>query len=58
MRLHRHMGVEVVQCAIGLLASIVATLVHALNLLVASPGPLVLLCARNRDEAIDLRRGC
>lgn len=56
MTLHRHMSIEVVQGAVGLLASIVAALVHALNLLISSPRPLVLLCTWKRNERVDLTR--
>jgi len=52
--LHCHMGIEMVQRAVSLLAALPAALIHALNLLVPPPGPLVLLSARNGDEAVDL----
>lgn len=56
MRLHGDMGVEVVKSAIGLLATIPSTLVHSLNFLVSSSRSLVLLCARNGDKRVDLKR--
>ena len=55
MRLHRNVGIEVVQCAIGLFTSIPSTFVHALDFLVATAGALVLLGARDGDEGVDLR---
>ena len=54
MSLHCHMSVEMVQSAVGLLASVPATLVHALDFLVSSPRPLMLLSARNRNKRVDL----
>jgi hypothetical protein len=53
--LHGHVGIQVVQSAIGLFAPIPAALVHALNLFIASSGPLVLLRTGNRDEGIHLQ---
>lgn len=50
MRLHGHMGVEMVQSAVRFFTAIPATFVHALNLFVPAPGTLVLLCARDWDE--------
>lgn len=52
--LHGHMGVEVVQSAISLFAPVVATFIHALDFFVPPSRPLVLLCPRNGDKAIDL----
>lgn len=43
-----------IKCAVGLLAAIPSTLVHALNFFITSPGTLVLLRTGNRDEGIDL----
>ena len=50
MRLHSHMGIQVVQGSVRLLASVPTALVHALNLLIATTWPLVLLCSRNGHE--------
>lgn len=55
MRLHSDMGVQMVQCAVGLLAAVPAALVHALDLLIASARSLVLLRTRNGHKAVDLR---
>lgn len=54
MRLHRDVRVEVVQRAVGLLTAVPTTLVHSLNLLIASPGSLMLLRAWDRDEGVHL----
>ena len=48
------MGIEMVQRAISLLASIPSTLVHALDLFVTSARALVLLGTGDRDEGVDL----
>ena len=53
MLLHVNVSVQMVQSAVRLLAAIPATLVHALNLLIAAPRALVLLRARNRHERVD-----
>lgn len=50
VRLHRDVRVKVVQSTICLLAAVPATLVHALNLFVASTRSLVLLRAWNWYE--------
>lgn len=52
--LHSNMRIEMVQSAVCLFAAIPAALVHALNLLVAASGTLVLLGTGNRDERVDL----
>lgn len=54
VRLHGDVGVEMVQSAIGLFATIPAALVHALNLLVPSSGTLVLLRAGNGHKGVNL----
>lgn len=54
MRLHGDVGVEMIQCAISLLAAIPSTLIHALNLLITTSRTFVLLCAGNWDERINL----
>ena len=54
MRLHGDMGIEMVQRAISLLATIPATFVHALNFFIPSSGALMLLGAGNRDKGVDL----
>jgi hypothetical protein len=48
------MGVEVVQCAICLLAPVPPTLVHPLDLLIPSSGSLVLLGAGDGNKGINL----
>lgn len=55
MRLHCDVRVQVVESTVGLLAPIPATLVHALDLLVASAWSLVLLRTWNRYEGVDCR---
>jgi hypothetical protein len=47
VRLHGNVRVKMVQSAVGLLATVPAALVHALNLLVTSSRALVLLCPRD-----------
>lgn len=54
VRLHCDVGIQVVESTVGLFTAIPAALVHALNFLIASSGPFVLLRTRNRDERIDL----
>ena len=54
MRLHGDVRVQVVEGTICLLAAVPAALVHALNLLIATTGPLVLLCTRDGNEGVDL----
>lgn len=56
MRLHGHMGIEMVQGAIGLFATVPAALVHALNLFVTAARPLVLLGTGNGHEGVDGRQ--
>jgi hypothetical protein len=53
MRLHRNVRVQVVKGAIGLLTSVPAAFVHALDFLVSSARSLVLLCAWNWDKRVD-----
>lgn len=48
------MCVEMVQCAVSLLAAIPTTLVHALNLLISSTGSLMLLGTGDRNERVYL----
>ena len=48
------MGVQVIQSAISLLAAIPAAFIHALNFLIASSRPLVLLSTRDGYERIHL----
>lgn len=52
MRLHRNVRVQMVQGAVGLLATVPTALVHALNLFIPSAGSLVLLRARNGNERV------
>lgn len=54
MRLHSNVSIQMIKCAVGLLAAIPSALVHALNFFITSPGTLVLLCTGNRDERVDL----
>ncbi len=56
VRLHSYVGIQVVQCAISLLTTIPSTLVHALDLFVASSGTLVLLGAWDGNKGVDLRQ--
>lgn len=56
VRLHGDVCVEMVQSAIGLLTSIPAALVHALDFLIASTRALVLLSAGDRNERVNLFR--
>ena len=54
VRLHGDVGIEMIQCAIGLLTAIPPTFVHALDFFVSSTGALMLLGARNRNEGVYL----
>ena len=54
MRLHCDVSIQVVQGAVGLLATVPSALVHALNLLVSATWTLVLLGSWNWDEGVDL----
>lgn len=54
MRLHGDVGIEMVQSAVGLFATVPATLIHALDLLVTSSRTLVLLCTRDGHERVNL----
>lgn len=54
VRLHGDMRIEMVQRAICLLTPLPSTLVHALNLFIATARPLVLLRTGDRDEGVDL----
>lgn len=54
MRLHSNMSIQVVQSAISLLAAVPTALVHALYLLVPSPGAFVLLSTGDRHETVYL----
>lgn len=56
MRLHGDVSIEMVQSTVSLLAAVPSTLVHALDLLITTSGAFVLLCARNRNEGINLRK--
>lgn len=55
MRLHRDVSVQMVERAICLLASIPATLVHALDLFISPARALVLLRAGDGHERVNLR---
>lgn len=54
MRLHGDVGIEMVQSAVGLFATVPATLVHALNLLVSSSRTLMLLRSGDGHERVNL----
>ena len=54
MRLHGDMRIQMIQSPIRLFTSLMSTFVHALNLLVATAGTLVLLGTGNWDERVDL----
>lgn len=54
MRLHSNVGVEMVQSSVGLLATVPATLVHALDFLIPSPRTLVLLSTRDGHKGVNL----
>lgn len=54
MRLHRDMGIQMIERAICLLTPLPSTLVHALNLFIAPARSLMLLGAGDRDERINL----
>ena len=54
MTLHGDMGIQMVQSAIRLFASVPSTLVHALDFFIAATGAFVLLRARDRDERVNL----
>lgn len=56
VRLHGDMGIEMVQCAICLLASVPSALVHPLDLFVSATRTLVLLSTGDWDEGVDLDR--
>ena len=56
MGLHGDMGVEVVQRAVCLLATVPSALVHALNLLISATRTLVLLGSWNWNEGVNLRK--
>lgn len=54
MRLHGDVGIEMVQSAVGLFATVPATLVHALDLLISSSRTLVLLRPGDGHERVNL----
>ena len=54
MGLHRNVGVEVIQGAIGFFAALIATLVHALDFFGAATGSFVLMSTREGPALIDL----
>ena len=56
MRLHCHVCVEMVQCSVCLFATIPATFVHSLNLLVSSSRSFVLLRTGDWHEGVNLCR--
>lgn len=54
MRLHRDVGIQMVERAISLFAALPSALIHALDLFIAPARTLVLLRAGNRHERVDL----
>lgn len=56
VRLHGHMRIQMVQRAVSLLATLPATLVHALDFFITTAGSLVLLSAGDGHERVDLRQ--
>ena len=50
VRLHGHMGIEMIQGSVSLFTPIPSALVHALDLLVSSSRALVLLGTWNGDK--------
>ena len=48
------MGIQMVESAVGLLTSLIATFVHAFDFFVATTRTLVLLSTGNGHEGIDL----
>ena len=58
VRLHRDMRIEMVERAVGFLATVVSALVHALDLFVPPARSLVLLSTRDRNERIHLLPKC
>jgi hypothetical protein len=56
VRLHRDVRIQMIECAVRLFAAVPATLVHALNLFVATTWSLVLLGTWDRNERVDLSR--
>lgn len=55
MRLHRDMGVEMVQGPVSLLAAIPPAFVHALDFFIPPAGSLMLLGPRDWDKRVDLQ---
>ena len=54
MGLHGDVGVQMVESTVGLLTSLIATFVHALDFFIATTGTLVLLSTGDGHEGIDL----
>lgn len=54
MRLHRNVRVQVVECAVCLLAAIPAALIHTLDFFISTTRTLMLLGARNWNKAVNL----
>lgn len=55
MGLHRNVRVQVVESTVGLLTTVPAALVHALDFLISATWALVLLRARDGHKTVDLR---
>jgi hypothetical protein len=47
VRLHCNVRIQMVQCAVGLLAAVPSALVHALDFFISPTWSLMLLCTRN-----------
>ena len=56
VRLHSDMRIQVIECTISFLTTLVPTFIHAFDFFIAPAGTLVLLCTRNRNERVDLRK--
>ena len=56
VRLHGYVRVQVIQSTVSFLTPLMSTLVHALDLFVATSRAFVLLRTRDRNEGIYLRK--
>jgi len=53
MRLHRDVSIQMIECAVCLLATVPAALVHAFDFFVSPARALVLLCTWDWHEGVD-----
>ena len=53
MRLHRDVSIQMIECAVCLLATVPAALVHAFDFFVSPARALVLLCTWDWHERVD-----